>query len=183
MVKIMLRKILFLLTILSIALVLISCSTLKKNKAARDTEMNESERITERELVDEGDTVAEEEIASFQEEAAGSDINNILFDYDRYNIREDAKPILDNVASLLNKERKMNVVIEGHSDERGTNEYNLALGEKRARATQNYLQALGVSLLRVKTVSYGEEKPLCTYQAESCWQSNRRSSIKFSDLD
>jgi peptidoglycan-associated lipoprotein len=183
MVKIMLRKILFLLTSLSIALVLISCGTLKKNKVAGDTEMNEIERITEREFVDEGETVSKEEIASFQETTAGSNINNVLFDYDRYNIREDAKPILDNVASLLNKKRKMNVVIEGHSDERGTNEYNLALGEKRARATQKYLQALGVSLLRLKTVTYGEEKPLCTYQAESCWQRNRGSSIILSDLD
>ena len=187
MVKIMLRKILFSLTILTISLVVISCGTLKKNQTAGGTEMNESDGITERKFVNEGDIVSQEEIAvqtsSFQEEEARSDINNVLFDYDRYNIRGDARPNLDNVASLLNKENKMNVVIEGHSDERGTSDYNLALGEKRARATKNYLQSRGVSPSRIATVTYGEEKPLCTYQGESCWQRNRRSSIKLSDLD
>jgi len=116
-------------------------------------------------------------------EDAKSDVNDVLFDYDRYNIREDARPALNAAASYLNKKREIHIVIEGHSDERGTNEYNLALGEKRAIATMNYLRSLGVSPSRVHTVSYGEEKPICTISMESCWQRNRRSSIKLSDLD
>ena len=107
----------------------------------------------------------------------------LLFDYDRYNIRQDARPALNAAAAYLIKNREVKIVIEGHSDERGTNEYNLALGEKRAETTKNYLRSLGLTPSRVHTVTYGEEKPLCTNSVESCWQRNRRSSIKLSDLD
>ena len=69
----------------------------------------------------------------------------------------------------------LNVIVEGHCDERGTNEYNLALGEKRAKSTKKYLVSLGVSPSRVIIVTYGEEKPLCSDSNESCWQSNRRA--------
>ncbi len=109
------------------------------------------------------------------EEEAKSVFKDVLFDYDKYNIRQDARPILDNVATFLYKNKKFNVVIEGHCDERGTNEYNLALGEKRAKAVQSYLSSLGVLSSRVMVLTYGEEKLLCTDQDESCWQKNRRA--------
>ncbi len=98
-----------------------------------------------------------------------------LFDYNKYNIRDDARPVLDAIASYLKKNGKVTVIIEGHCDERGTNEYNLALGEKRANAAKGYLVSLGIPSSRMSTVTYGEEKPLCTGQNETCWQKNRRA--------
>ncbi len=109
------------------------------------------------------------------EEEAQSVFKDVFFDFDKYNIREDARPVLNAVASFLNKHKKLNIVIEGHCDERGTNEYNLALGEKRAKSTKNYLVSLGVSPGRMIIITYGEEKPLCTQPNETCWQKNRRA--------
>jgi peptidoglycan-associated lipoprotein len=71
----------------------------------------------------------------------------------------------------------MQILIEGHCDERGTNEYNLALGERRANAAKDYLASLGVDAARVKTVSYGKERPVCTEATESCWAKNRRAHL------
>jgi len=108
-------------------------------------------------------------------EVAKMVFSDIHFDYDKYNIRPDARPMLDKVASFMSGNSDYNVVIEGHCDERGTNEYNLALGERRAKSTKNYLVSLGVSSPRISTVTFGEEKPLCTDSSETCWQSNRRA--------
>ena len=83
--------------------------------------------------------------------------------------------MLDSIAAWLNKDKNINVLIEGHCDERGTNEYNLALGEKRANAAKEYLSARGIAAKRINTISYGEEKPLCTEQNEDCYQKNRRA--------
>lgn len=98
-----------------------------------------------------------------------------LFDYDKYNIRADARYLLDTIASWLTKNHNTKVIIEGHCDERGTNEYNLALGERRAKAARDYLVSLGISSSRMTLITYGEEKPTCTAHSESCWQDNRRA--------
>ncbi|MEW6601403.1 MAG: peptidoglycan-associated lipoprotein Pal [Nitrospirota bacterium] len=103
--------------------------------------------------------------------------NDVLFDYDKYTIKESARPGLNAAASHLIDRKNLNIVIEGHCDERGTNEYNLALGEKRARAVKNYLASLGLAPSRMTTVTYGEEQPLCSEQREDCWQRNRRAHI------
>jgi len=108
-------------------------------------------------------------------EIAKTVFNDIHFDYDKYNIRPDARPMLDQVASFMNENGSYNIVVEGHCDERGTNEYNLALGERRAKSTKNYLVSLGISPTRISIVTFGEEKPLCMEQTESCWQMNRRA--------
>ncbi len=172
---------------------LISCGALNKSRTAGVSDMGG----TKTENMDEDEIAAAEEkalekvwerVLSHGEEVKSasnpkSDVNDILFDYDRYIIRQDARPSLNAAGSYLKKQREVNVVIEGHGDERGTNEYNLALGEKRAKATKRYLQSLGIAPSRVATVTYGEEKPLCSNSKESCWQRNRRSSIKLSDLD
>jgi len=102
-------------------------------------------------------------------------IQDIYFDFDRYDIREDAKPALREVASILSKNNNLKVIIEGHTDERGTNEYNLGLGDRRANAVREYLIALGVSSIRIETISYGEEKSVCKEQTEECWAINRRA--------
>lgn len=100
---------------------------------------------------------------------------DIHFDFDKYDIRPDAKPILESVADWLFKNKSAMLLIEGHCDERGTNEYNLALGDRRAKATKEYLIALGVPSGRIQIMSYGEEKPLCSEKTEECWQMNRRA--------
>lgn len=103
-----------------------------------------------------------------------SKLKDIYFAYDKYNLSDEAKAITKNLADVLAKNSAVKVTIEGHCDERGTNEYNLALGDKRAKAVKEYLVALGVPAKRVDIISYGEEKPACTESSESCWAKNRR---------
>lgn len=102
-------------------------------------------------------------------------IQDVYFDYDKYNIKDDSKPGIKSLAELLSKNPMIKVVIEGHCDERGTNEYNLGLGDKRAHAVKQYLLSLGVPSKRIETVSYGEEKPVCRESNENCWSKNRRA--------
>lgn len=104
-----------------------------------------------------------------------SKIQDIHFDYDKYDIRDDAKPVLKDVAAILTRNSAIKVIVEGHCDDRGTNEYNLALGERRARAAKDYLLSLGIPSSRIETISYGEEKPLCAESSEACWAKNRRA--------
>jgi len=102
-------------------------------------------------------------------------LHDIHFDFDQYVIRPQDTKILDaNLDWMLSNPRSL-VLIEGHSDERGTNDYNMALGDHRARATANYLMAHGVLSERITTLSYGEERPLCTERTEACWARNRRA--------
>ncbi len=101
-------------------------------------------------------------------------MKDIHFDYDRYAIRNEDKPILKEVAETLRKNSSVKVTIEGNCDERGTNEYNLALGDRRATAAKDFLLSAGIQSGRMETVSYGEEKPLCTESTEACWAKNRR---------
>ena len=106
--------------------------------------------------------------------AANPNLNDIHFDFDKYDIRPGDAKILDANATWL-KGNNVLVLIEGHCDERGTNEYNLALGERRAKATMNYLVSQGVQGNRITIISYGEERPLCTEHNEACWAKNRRA--------
>ncbi|MEW6410116.1 MAG: peptidoglycan-associated lipoprotein Pal [Nitrospirota bacterium] len=102
-------------------------------------------------------------------------LKDIHFDFDKYNIRDDAKPVLEKNAEWLIKNKNVKIQIEGHCDERGTSEYNMGLGERRAKSTKDYLVKLGVDANRITTISYGKERPLCTEKNEACWQKNRRS--------
>ena len=102
-------------------------------------------------------------------------LHDIHFDFDQYVIRPHDTKILDANLDWMLSNPKSLVLIEGHCDERGTNEYNMALGEHRARATANYLVAHGVLSERITTLSYGEERPLCTERTEACWARNRRA--------
>ncbi len=103
---------------------------------------------------------------------------DIHFDYDKANIRPDAAQTLNASASCLRSNGNTLVLVEGHCDERGTNEYNLALGERRAKAAINYLIAQGVASDRFTRVSYGEERPICTEHHEACWAKNRRDHFR-----
>jgi len=105
---------------------------------------------------------------------------HIYFDFDKSEIKADAKAVLEKKAAWLRGNSSYKVRIEGNCDERGTNEYNLALGDRRAKAAQKYLNALGISMDRMSTISYGEEKPTCTDKNEKCWSKNRRDEFKLS---
>jgi len=97
------------------------------------------------------------------------------FDFDRFLIRSDAQAVLEANARRLKAENGRRLLIEGHCDERGTVDYNLVLGERRAQSVRQYLQNLGVRSSQIQITSYGKEKPFCTDHSEACWQSNRRA--------
>jgi len=100
--------------------------------------------------------------------------DTVHFDYDQYAILEQDKATLQRQAAWLAKWPNIKVTVEGHADERGTREYNIALAAKRANAVKEYLVSLGVSAARIDTVSYGKERPICAESTESCWAQNRR---------
>lgn len=102
-------------------------------------------------------------------------LKNIYFDFDSYGLRPEARETLKVNANWLKANPSVQIEIEGHCDERGTNEYNLALGAKRAQAAKDYLVTLGISADRFKTVSYGEEIPVCNETTEECWQKKRHA--------
>ena len=105
----------------------------------------------------------------------GGPLKDVHFGYDSFDLDESARQTLRDNGDWLRDHPKAKVEIEGHCDERGTVEYNLALGAKRARAVKDYLVTLGTAADRLTTISYGEELPLCREHDESCWQRNRRA--------
>ncbi len=112
------------------------------------------------------------------ERAAAQGLEKIHFDFDQYVLTDEAKNILVNDAGLLRAAPAVKILIEGHCDERGSDEYNLALGEKRALATKNYLVSLGVAADRMTVISYGEEKPIDPEHNKAAWAKNRRAEFK-----
>jgi peptidoglycan-associated lipoprotein len=115
------------------------------------------------------------------EAARLKDISKIYFEFDRAELSSEAREILNKVAELLKASPKKNITIEGNCDDRGTNEYNLALGQTRADSVARYLQSLGIDRKRIKTISYGEERPVCTEATESCWLKNRNATFVYSE--
>lgn len=109
------------------------------------------------------------------EEAFNQNVKDAYFDLDRSDIRPDARDALSRTAEFLRSYPNVKVVIEGDCDERGSTEYNLGLGQRRADAAKQFLVSLGVSADRMQTVSYGKEKPVCNEHTEECWQRNRRA--------
>ena len=102
----------------------------------------------------------------------------IHFEFNKYRITSEAKPVLEAIASLLKENPRWRVLVEGHCDERGTNEYNMSLGEQRALSTKRYLVSLGVAESRFQTISYGEERPLDPRSNEEAWAKNRRAAFR-----
>ena len=109
--------------------------------------------------------------------APNPNLKTVYFDFDKYDIRPNDAKTLDANAAWLKTNANNLVLIEGHCDERGTNEYNLALGEKRAKAAMNYLVAQGIQASRITIISYGKERPVCTEKTEACWAQNRRDNF------
>jgi len=116
-------------------------------------------------------------MAKPSEFASNTNLKTIFFDFDKYDIRPNDAKTLDGNAAWLKTSGDNLVLIEGNCDERGTAEYNLALGEKRAKAAMNYLVAQGIQASRITIISYGKERPVCTEKTEACWAQNRRDNF------
>ena len=113
--------------------------------------------------------------ARLQSFHATDDLKDIHFNFDQYDLDSNSKKVLEQNATYLKSNPDMRVEIQGHCDERGTNNYNIALGERRAHSTKKYLVAQGVNSHQVNIISYGEEKPFCSDSNENCWHQNRRA--------
>jgi peptidoglycan-associated lipoprotein len=107
----------------------------------------------------------------------GVGLADVYFDFDRSDLTPAGREVLEKNAKWLRSRGSVKVQVEGHADERGTNEHNIALGERRAQAVRRVLVALGVPAASLSTVSYGEEQPACREHDESCWQKNRRAHL------
>ena len=164
-------------------------SRLEAERAAR--EAREAQELKERELARikeeeakmaqgrelEKSLVAKKERGIEGEVFESKLLKDIYFGYDKYEIRREDEEILKENAAFLKKNPKMKIQIEGHCDERGTAEYNLALGERRANHTKKYLVSLGITSDRISAISYGEERPLDPGNNEEAWAKNRRAHI------
>ena len=113
------------------------------------------------------------------EDLFSQNVKDVYFDYDKSDIRADQQSSIQADAQFLSQHANINFTIEGHCDERGSTEYNIALGDKRASSVKEALTAAGVSASRIKTISYGKEKPFCTESNEACWQQNRRGHLVY----
>jgi peptidoglycan-associated lipoprotein len=168
--------------ILCFGLIMIGCPkktvmkeepTVKKEEAAKMEETAKKEEAAKKEF--ETSMVAKKTPGIEGEVFESSLLKDIHFDFDRYDIRPADASILKENAVLLNKYPNVKIQIEGHCDERGTVEYNLALGERRATSAKNYLVSLGIAPARISTISYGKEKPLDPRHNEEAWAKNRRA--------
>ncbi len=104
-------------------------------------------------------------------------LGHVYFDFDKYDLKPEARERLAKNAEFMRSRPEFTFTIEGHCDERGTNDYNIALGDRRANATQDYLTSLGIPASRIRLISYGEEQPVCNDSNESCWARNRRAKF------
>lgn len=162
------RRIVLLLTLASMTLALASCAGRKKIASdARTTPVSSSISETT------PSPAADGAVSSLALPVLGP----VRFDYDRYNLRQDALEILSRHAKILSERPELTVRIEGHCDERGTVEYNLALGERRAQAVLDYLVAYGIDRKRLTSISFGEERPVDRASSEGAWALNRRAEF------
>lgn len=136
--------------------------------------MAQQETVSERQARLSG--LDREDITGRYIEDSSVSFDDIYFDFDQYTLKDNAKPVLREISSWLMK-NDAKLLIEGHCDERGTNEYNLGLGDRRSSSAKQYLVASGVSAVKIETISYGEEKPQCVDKSESCWYKNRRAHL------
>ena len=150
-----------------------------KPEAEKAPEQKEATQKTPEKVTDKNIASGKESVESLDKTSAteGKEgmFKDINFDFDKYDVKESFKPELKSIASWMTKNPGAKLSVEGHCDDRGTNEYNLALGDRRAKAVKDYLVSLGVSSSKIETISYGEEKPLCSEQTEDCWAKNRRA--------
>lgn len=181
------ERILFIMVTLSLLLVFAGCS--KKSEIKQDAAVQQSTVATDQKAIDDAaarEKAAREEAArrkAMEEEAARlkaqkaavvSPLTDIYFDFDKDVIRQQDRETLNQIAAWIKQNNTKMLTIEGHCDERGTAEYNLALGDRRAGEAKKYLTALGISAKTLNTISYGKERPLDPAHNEDAWSKNRR---------
>ena len=149
-----------------------SCSTVPVEEV-------DSQQATTVDLTSDSGTSSEAASDPMSDVDIGKPYVKIYFDYDQDTLREDALSDLLKVSRLMKDNPKYTLLVEGHADERGTREYNLALSERRAKAVEDFLSASGVSSFNVEVVGYGEEKPVDNGSNESAWSQNRRAELFF----
>jgi len=177
----MTKKSLIIIFILCFGLIMIGCpkktAVKEEPSVQKEAAKAEAERAKETKAKEqfEKSLVAEKTPGIAGEVFESSLLKDIHFDFDKYDIRPGDAALLKENAALLNKYPNVKVQVEGHCDERGTVEYNLALGERRANHAKNYLVSLGISPARISTISYGKEKPLDPSHNEDAWARNRRA--------
>jgi peptidoglycan-associated lipoprotein len=147
-----------------------------QKSAVTDSQKGKEGVISEEELLRQEQ---ERKRRAAEEEAAKARFSDVYFEFDSYVIRSEDIPILKEAAAWLIRNEAVKLTIEGHCDERGTTDYNLALGQKRAEAARDYLAKLGVSDTRMRVVSYGKEAPMDTGHTEASWAKNRRAHFIF----
>ncbi|MDD2557763.1 MAG: peptidoglycan-associated lipoprotein Pal [Desulfuromonadaceae bacterium] len=128
----------------------------------------------------EGASITEKEVrdSAYADKQAKVELKRIYFAFDQFDLDTEARQALQNNALYLEQNPSASIILEGHCDERGSDEYNLALGERRARAAAEYMVNLGINKNRIRTISYGEEKPLDRASTEAAWALNRRAEFK-----
>lgn len=166
------KSLLGLVLLLPVALLISGCPKKPEvQMAAPAVVAPEAAVVEEKEKVE---VIEEREEVVVVEQAEEVLLQDVFFDFDKSRLRADARQALDENIQALNDNPEARIVVEGHCDERGTVEYNLALGERRARAVRDYLVARGIDSDRISTISYGEERPFCFGRDETAWQCNRR---------
>ena len=162
------------------ALLLSSCAgkNTKKDSADAGDMTGDTATIPALEVVESSDTLTTEGDVRGTGFRSQENLKNVNFTYGLYDLSEENRRSLQTNATLLKARKEWTVLVEGHCDERGTTEYNLALGQKRAKAVRDYYLRLGVPESSVGTISYGEEMPLCQEASEACWAANRRAETK-----
>jgi peptidoglycan-associated lipoprotein len=174
------------LTILFAFLILVTFGCATKTVQMTPTEQKQVQALQRGEDILKDRAISEEELArrdkpkdwSLKEIMANAPFKDIYFEFDSYTIKSDYFPKLNEIGNWLKKYKNIKIAVEGHCDERGTIEYNLALGQKRAEAVKNYLVKLGVDEASIKTISFGKEIPLDSGHEENAWAKNRRASFK-----
>jgi peptidoglycan-associated lipoprotein len=139
-----------------------------------------TQEATARVTVTQATTQQPTEVSLTDEQAFAQNVKDIYFDYDAYTVRGQDQAVLQADANFFKQHPNIHFTIEGHCDERGSTEYNLALGDNRASSAKNALVQLGIPAASIRTISYGKEKPFCTESNEQCWQQNRRAHFVIS---
>jgi peptidoglycan-associated lipoprotein len=176
------RSVLFLVLILSISLMALwGCPKKAEVTTAPEAPKEEPAPAPPEEAKPEVAPAPAKEEVKERAAAAAEGVQPIYFDFDKSFIRDDAKPVMKANAEWLKANPKAKIKIEGNCDERGTIEYNQALGQRRAASAKKYLTDMGIAASRISLISYGKEKPICKESDETCWQKNRRDDFVVSE--
>lgn len=159
-----------------VCIVLLVAGCAQKDISVSDSGASEQESIQDNVAIPSAPPL--ESSVKAMEFASGSVLSGIYFDFDKFNIRPDMQSVVDESAQKIREISGMNVLVEGNTDEFGSDEYNYALGVKRALSVKNALVVKGIVKDEIKVVSFGKSKPICEEQAKDCYQKNRRADIK-----